>query len=194
VEVHSANGYLLEQFLRDSINDRSDAYGGPIPNRARLLLEVMQAITAEIGGARTGIRLSPVTPANDAGLDSDPQALFNHVVEGLAPLKLAYIHVIEGATGGARDVAPFDYEALRRRYRQDHPGGTWVVNNGYTREMALEAIASGRADAVAFGKPFISNPDLVARLRTDSPLAPLVRETLYGGGATGYTDYPALGG
>ncbi len=194
VEVHSANGYLLEQFLRDSINDRSDAYGGPIPNRARLLLEVMQAITAEIGGARTGIRLSPVTPANDAGLDSDPQALFNHVVEGLAPLKLAYIHVIEGATGGARDVAPFDYEALRRRYRQDHPSGAWVVNNGYTREMALEAIASGRADAVAFGKPFISNPDLVARLRTDAPLAPLVRETLYGGGATGYTDYPALGG
>jgi 2,4-dienoyl-CoA reductase-like NADH-dependent reductase (Old Yellow Enzyme family) len=106
-----------------------------------------------------------VTPANDAGLDSDPQALFNHVVEGLAPLKLAYIHVIEGATGGARDVAPFDYEALRRRYRQDHPSGAWVVNNGYTREMALEAIASGRADAVAFGKPFISNPDLVARLR-----------------------------
>ena len=192
VEVHAANGYLLEQFLRDSINDRSDAYGGPIANRARLLLEVMQAITAEIGSGRTGIRLSPVTPSNDAGPDSDPQALYGHVMDGLAPLKLAYVHVIEGATGGARDVAPFDFEALRQRYRQDHPGGAWVVNNGYTREMAMEAIASGRADAVAFGKPFISNPDLVARLRQDAPLAPLVRETLYGGGAAGYTDYPAL--
>jgi len=192
VEVHSANGYLLEQFLRDSVNDRTDAYGGSIVNRARLLIEVMQAITAEIGGARTGIRLSPVTPANDAQQDSDPQALFNHVVEQLAPLKLAFIHVVEGATGGPRDVAPFDYEALRTRYKHAHPGGAWVVNNGYTREMALEVVASGRADAVAFGKPFISNPDLVERLRADAPLAPLNQKTLYGGSAEGYTDYPTL--
>ena len=192
VEVHSANGYLLEQFLRDSVNDRTDAYGGSIENRARLLLEVMHAISAEIGAARTGIRLSPVTPANDAQQDSDPQALFNHVVEQLAPLKLAFIHVVEGATGGPRDVAPFDYEALRRRFKQGHERGAWVVNNGYTREMALEAVDSGRADAVAFGKPFIGNPDLVQRLRENAALAQPNRDTLYGGGAKGYTDYPTL--
>ncbi|HEX7384171.1 MAG TPA: alkene reductase, partial [Burkholderiaceae bacterium] len=149
VEVHGANGYLLEQFLRDSINDRSDAYGGPIPNRARLLLEVMQAIVQEIGGGRTGLRLSPVTPSNGAGQDSDPQALYGYVVEQLAPLRLAYLHVVEGQTGGARDIAPFDYAALRRRF-----AGAWIVNNGYTRAMALQAVASGAADAVAFGKAF----------------------------------------
>ena len=192
VEVHGANGYLLEQFLRDSINDRSDAYGGPKEHRARLLLEVMRAIAAEIGAGRTGLRLSPVTPANDAGQDSDAQGLFNFVAEQLAPLKLAFIHVIEGATGGARDVAPFDYAALRSRCLAGHPQGAWIVNNGYTRAMAIEAVATGAADAVAFGKPFIGNPDLVRRLREDLPLAPLHRETLYGGGAAGYIDYPAL--
>ena len=192
VEVHGANGYLLEQFLRDSINDRADAYGGPMENRARLLLEVMSAIVAEIGAGRTGLRLSPVTPANDAQQDSDAQGLFNHVVERLAPLRLAFIHVIEGATGGARDVAPFDYVALRSRYQQGNPQGAWIVNNGYTRTMALDAVASGAADMVAFGKPFIANPDLVHRLRIDAPLALPNRDTLYGGNATGYTDYPAL--
>ena len=192
VEVHGANGYLLEQFLRDSINDRSDAYGGPKEHRARLLLEVMRAIVAEIGAGRTGLRLSPVTPANDAKQDSDPQGLFNFVVEQLAPLQLAFIHVIEGATGGARDVAPFDYAALRSRYMAGHPQGAWIVNNGYTRAMALDAVAGGAADAVAFGKPFISNPDLLRRLREDLPLAPLDRDTLYGGGAAGYIDYPSL--
>jgi N-ethylmaleimide reductase len=116
VEVHGANGYLLEQFLRDSINDRTDAYGGPKENRTRLPLEIMNAIVAEIGAGRTGLRLSPVTPVNDAKQDSDAQGLFNYFVELLAPLKLAFIHVIEGATGGARDVAPFDYAALRSRY------------------------------------------------------------------------------
>ena len=186
VEVHGANGYLIDQFLRDSINDRSDAYGGPIENRVRLLVEVMQAICAEIGGARTGLRLSPVTPVNDAGQDKDAQALFNHAVEQLAPLDLAFLHLIEGQTGGPRDVAPFDYAALRSRYR-----GAWMVNNGYTRDMALQAVASGAADLVAFGKPFISNPDLVRRLRENLPLAPLNPKTLYGGGAAGYTDYPA---
>ena len=192
VEVHGANGYLLEQFLRDSVNDRSDAYGGSIANRARLLIEVMQAVVAEIGAGKTGLRLSPVTPANDAKQDSDPQALFNHVVEQLAPLKLAYLHVIEGATGGARDVAPFDYAALRSRFKHGNEHGAWMVNNGYTRQMALDALASGEADLVAFGKPFISNPDLVQRLRDDAPLAALNPKTLYGGGAEGYIDYPAL--
>ena len=192
VEVHSANGYLLEQFLRDSINDRTDAYGGPKENRVRLLLEVMSAIADEIGAGRTGIRLSPVTPANDAKQDSDAQGLFNHVVEQLAPLKLAFIHVVEGATGGPRDVAPFDYAALRSRFKHGNEHGAWMVNNGYTRAMALDVVASGAADLVAFGKPFISNPDLVRRLREDAPLALLNRDTLYGGGAAGYIDYPPL--
>lgn len=192
VEVHGANGYLLDQFLRDSINDRSDAYGGAIANRARLLLEVMHAVAGEIGGDRTALRLSPVTPSNGAGADSDPQALHNHVVEQLAPLGMAYLHVVEGQTGGERDIAPFDYAALRSRFKKGNPRGAWMVNNGYGHAMAVDVIASGAADLVAFGRPFISNPDLVHRLRDDLPLAPLKRESLYGGGAEGYTDYPAL--
>ena len=189
VEVHGANGYLIDQFLRDSINDRSDAYGGSIANRCRLLIEVMTAVAGQIGGGRTGLRLSPVTPVNDAAQDSDPQALFNFAVEALAPLKLAFLHVIEGQTGGPRDVAPFDYAALRQRF-----AGAWMVNNGYTRAMALEAVSSGAADLVAFGKDFISNPDLGRRLREDAPMNALNMKTLYGGGAAGYTDYPALAG
>ena len=192
VEVHGANGYLLDQFLRDSINDRSDAYGGSIANRARLLLEVMAAVADEIGTGRTGLRLSPVTPVNDAQQDSDAQALFNHVVEQLAPLKLAFLHVIEGQTGGARDIAPFDFEALRTRFKQGNTQGAWMVNNGYSRQMALDAVVGGHADLVAFGRPFISNPDLVQRLKLDAPLNKLNTKTLYGGGAEGYTDYPAL--
>ena len=192
VEVHSANGYLLEQFLRDSVNDRTDEYGGSIENRVRLPVEVIQAVSAEIGAGRTGVRISPVTPANDAAQDSNAQALFNHYLERLAPLRLAFVHVIEGATGGPRDIAAFDYAALRQRFKQGNEHGAWIVNNGYTRAMASEAIAAGRADLVAFGKPFISNPDLVERLRLDAPLAPLVQATLYGGGASGYTDYPTL--
>lgn len=186
VEIHGANGYLLDQFLRDGINQRTDAYGGSIENRARLLLEVAEAIVREIGAERTAIRISPVTPANDAA-DSNPQPLFNYVVEQLDRLGLIYIHVIEGATGGPRDNLPFDYGALRSRYR-----GTWITNNGYTREMAEDAVTSGRTDLVAFGRPFIANPDLVDRLHKNAPLAELNRATLYGGGAEGYTDYPAL--
>jgi len=188
VEVHGANGYLFDQFLRDNINDRDDAYGGSIENRTRLLREVMTAVTQEIGGGRTGLRLSPVTPSNDAGLDSDPQALFGAAVEQLRPLGLAYLHVVEGSTGGARDIAPFDYEALHARF-----DGAWMVNNGYTRAMADDALREGRADLVAFGRPFIANPDLVQRLRTGAPLNELDRSSLYGGGDKGYIDYPTLG-
>lgn len=187
VEVHAANGYLLDQFLRDGSNRRDDAYGGPIANRARLLLEVMRAVSAEIGAIRTAIRLSPVSPANDVA-DSDPQPLFDHVVGQLAPLGLMYCHVVEGATGGPRDVAPFDWDGLRQRF-----GGTWMVNNGYDRALADATLDSGRADLVAFGKPFIANPDLGRRLREGAPLNPLRKELMYGGGAEGYTDYPALG-
>jgi N-ethylmaleimide reductase len=187
VEVHGANGYLLDQFLRDSANDRADAYGGSIENRARLLIEVMTAIAGAIGPGRTALRLSPVTPSNDIGQDSDPQALFNHVADRLAPLGLAFLEVVEGATGGPRDVAPFDYAELRRRF-----GGPYIANNGYDRAMALDAVASGRADAVAIGRPFIANPDLVERLRDNLPWATPQKETFYGGGAEGYTDYPTV--
>jgi N-ethylmaleimide reductase len=114
------------------------------------------------------------------------------VVEQLAPLQLAFMHVVEGATGGPRDVAPFDYAALRSRFKHGNPNGAWMVNNGYTRQMALDAVAGGEADLVAFGKAYISNPDLVRRLRDDAPLAPLNQKTLYGGGAEGYIDYPSL--
>ena len=187
VEVHGANGYLIDQFLRDSINDRTDRYGGSIDNRVRLLLEVMQAVAGAIGGGRTGLRLSPVTPSNDAGQDSDPQALFEHAVSELAPLRLAFVEVVEGQTAGARDFAPFDYAALRARFN-----GAWMVNNGYQRQMALDAVASGAADLVSFGRPFIGNPDLVRRLRENAPLNALDTSTFYGGGAKGYTDYPTL--
>ena len=192
VEVHGANGYLLEQFLRDSLNDRSDAYGGTIANRARLMLEVMDAVVGEVGAGRTGVRLSPVTPANDLGQDSDAQALYGHVVEKLAPMKLAYLHLIEGATGGPRDAVPFDFEALRRVFKAANPAGAWMVNNGYDPRTAEAALASGHADLVSFGKAFISMPDLAERIRRGGPYQGLDRATLYGGGAQGYIDYPAL--
>ena len=192
VEVHGANGYLLDQFLKTGSNRRTDDYGGSIENRARLLLEVMRAVTQEIGGERTGLRLSPVTPANDVVTD-DAQALFEYVVKQLAPLNLAYIHIIEGATGGPRDIPdrPFDYAALKSAYR--HAGGkaAWMVNNGYDKALAEKAVADG-ADLVAFGKAYIANPDLVRRLREDAPLNTPDKATFYGGGEKGYTDYPAL--
>lgn len=187
VEVHGANGYLLEQFAKDGANNRDDAYGGTIENRARLLLEVTAAVAAEIGAERTGVRISPVTPANGIS-DSDPQALYNHIVAGLDKIGPVYLHVIEGATGGPRDVAPFDYAALRKLFR-----GTYMANNGYGRETAEDAVESGLADLISFGHDYVANPDLVERLRQGAPLAQLDRNTLYGGGAEGYTDYPTLG-
>ncbi|HEU4669509.1 MAG TPA: alkene reductase [Dyella sp.] len=186
VEVHAANGYLIDQFLRDKTNRRTDAYGGSIENRTRLLFEVCEAVAKEIGAGRTGVRLSPLTPFGDIA-DSHPQALFNRAVERLATLDLAFIHVIEGETGGNREPQPFDYAAMRKPFK-----GAWIVNNGYDRAMAIDAVASGRADLVAFGRAFIANPDLPHRLREDAPLNALDGDTLYGGGSKGYTDYPSL--
>ena len=192
VEVHGANGYLLDQFLKTGANKRTDDYGGSIENRARLLLEVVQAVTEEVGGGRTGLRISPVTPANDIN-DADAQALFDYLIRKLAPLKLAYIHVIEGATGGPREIAdrPFDYASLRMAYRDAGGKGAWMVNNGYDRKLSEHALADG-ADLVAFGRPYIANPDLVQRLRQRAPMNTPDKATFYGGGARGYTDYPAL--
>lgn len=192
VEIHGANGYLLDQFLKTGANQRTDDYGGSIENRARLLLEATRAVVDAVGAGRVGIRLSPVTPANDI-VDADPQPLFDYLARQLAPLGLAFIHVIEGATGGPRELPerPFDYAAFKAAYRHAGGRGAWIVNNGYDRALATEVVADGRADLVAFGKAFISNPDLVARLRDDAPLTPWDQSTFYGGGAQGYTDYPA---
>ncbi len=186
VEIHGANGYLLDQFAKDGANKRTDTYGGSIENRARLMLEVARVVAAEAGPERTGIRLSPVTPANDIS-DSNPQPLFDHIVDQLNALKLVYIHVIEGATGGPRDYAPFDYASLRKRFE-----GAYIANNGYEFELATKVLDAGAADLIAFGKLFISNPDLVERFKARAPLNPWDKNTFYGGGAKGYTDYPTL--
>ena len=186
IELHGANGYLIDQFLKDGTNRRTDAYGGSIENRLRFPLEVVDAVTKAIGKGRVGIRVSPVSPANGIS-DTDPQAVFDRLAAELGARGLAFLHVVEGATGGPRDIAPFDYLALRRAF-----GGVYIANNGFDRETAIEAVESGRVDAVAFGKAFIANPDLVERLKRNAPLNTLQTETLYGGDARGYTDYPFL--
>ncbi|WP_163967471.1 alkene reductase [Noviherbaspirillum galbum] len=186
VEIHGANGYLIDQFLRDGANKRTDAYGGSPENRARFALDVVDAVAQEIGAGRVGIRLSPVTPFNDL-TDSDPQATFGYLVEQLNQRGIAFIHFIEGATGGPRDVPGFDFAWARRTFK-----GTYIANNGYDRQMAIEAVETGRADAVAFGRLFISNPDLVHRLRQGAPLNAPNPQTFYTPGPAGYIDYPAL--
>ena len=186
IEIHGANGYLIDQFLKDGTNKRTDAYGGSIENRARFALEVVDAICGVWNSARVGIRIAPVSPANDIAV-SDPEKIFFHLVRELNARKLAFIHVVEGATGGPRDIAPFDYAGLRKMFN-----GAYIANNGYTRDMAIDALRNDRADLIAFGKPFIANPDLVERLRRNAPLNDLDKATLYGGGAKGYTDYPSL--
>ena len=186
VEIHGANGYLLEQFIKDGANQRTDAYGGSIENRARLLLEVVAAVAGEIGADRTGVRISPVSPANAISC-SDPQPQYDYIAGQLSELGIVYLHVVEGATGGARDVAPFDYGSLRRRFT-----GTYLANNGYDLDLANTRLTEGQADLFAFGRAFIGNPDLVARLKTGAALAQPDPATLYGGGAAGYIDYPTF--
>jgi N-ethylmaleimide reductase len=188
IEIHGAHGYLLDAFLRDGSNHRTDIYGGTIENRARFLLEVMAAVIGEIGANKVGVRLSPVSPVNDSS-ESHPQPLFEYVVRELEKLHPVYIHVVEGATGGPRDNAPFDYEALHQLY-----SGVWMSNNGYTKEMAEQAVASGDADLVSFGRLMITNPDLPRRFKEGAALNEMFPDvSLYGGqGPHGYTDYPAL--
>lgn len=187
VEIHAANGYLLDQFLRDKTNQRTDAYGGAIDNRARLLLEVTAAVVQVWGGERVGIRISPLSSFGDIA-DSNPQALFTYVVGQINAFKLAYLHVIEGDTGGSREVpGGFDLQILRRLFN-----GQYMANNGYDLDLALAARADDTADLIAFGRPFIANPDLVERLRLVAPLNTPDPATMYGGGAGGYIDYPAL--
>ena len=192
VEVHSANGYLLDQFLEDKTNHRTDAYGGSIENRARLTLEVVDAVVAVWGKGRVGVRLSPFGTFGDMG-DSNPEALFTYVLQQLSLREIAYAHLIEpratGAGGGlpTNDSAPRTAQIFRKAFT-----GVLISAGGYTAASAEEAIAKGEADAVAFGRLFIANPDLPARFRTGASLNKPNRQTFYGGGELGYTDYPSL--
>ncbi len=194
IEVHAANGYLIDQFLRTGSNLRNDMYGGCIENRTRFLKEVMTAVCEEIGGPQCAIRISPVTPVNDAS-DSQPQPLFEHVAQFLGTLQLAYVHTVEGATGASRDFyqgeQAFDYAALKAAYVKAGGTGAWMLNNAYTLELANQSLADG-ADLIAFGRPFIANPDLGLRLKQNGPLNEPDRSTFYGGLEKGYTDYPFL--
>ncbi|WP_146585888.1 alkene reductase [Puniceibacterium confluentis] len=187
IELHAANGYLLDQFMKDGPNKREDTYGGSLENRTRLTFEVLDAILTVWEPGRVGIRLSPFSGANGA-TDSDPAALADYVVGRLARYDLAYLHMIEGETGGPRSWPnETDLAALKAKF-----GGTWMGNNGYDRELALKNVADGPADLVAFGVPYIANPDLAQRLELDAELNAADKSTFYGGGAKGYTDYPFL--
>ena len=189
VEIHAANAYLLDQFIRDSTNQRSDRYGGSVENRIRIVLEVAEAVTSVLGGDRVGIRLSPITPqVGNTPLDSDPATTYGALIDELNRFSLIYMHLIEGATQGARDeIKGVNYQAMRRRFR-----GLYMANNGYDRELALKARRDDLADLVCFGRPFIGNPDLVERLKTGAPVVASDKSTWYGGDEKGYTDYPTM--
>lgn len=190
VEVHAGNGYLLDQFLRSSTNQRSDAYGGSKENRARLLFEVLEAVCAAIGNDRVGLRLSPVTPFNDVS-DDHPQETFDYVVDELNRFKLAFLDILQGAGGAPREQwLPFDYARLRSIYQ-----GNLILNNGYDFASATAEVQGGQADAIAFGRLLLANPDLVERFRCGGAQAVLNQpdyEKLYMGEEKGYTDYPFL--
>ena len=190
VEIHGANGYLLEQFLQSRSNQRTDRYGGSIENRARLLLEVTQAAIAVFGASRVGVRLSPYGIANDSG-EPEPMPLYTHVVNALGPLGLAYLHFIEPRSSGAGR-AEVNWQNVPSAMLLFRPiwKGVLIAAGGFSGEAAEAAIAQGHADAVAFGRIFISNPDLPRRLQHGYPLTPYNRATFYGGEEKGYTDYP----
>ena len=192
VEIHGANGYLLDQFLEDKSNKRTDAYGGSIENRARLLMEVADAVVSVWGKERVGVRLSPYGTFLDMG-DSDPIALFGYVLEQLSKRGLAYAHLVEPRIGNAGADAALDAKApdtailFRKAF-----SGVLISAGGYTAELAEEAIAGRHADAVAFGRLFLANPDLPKRFELGAALNAYDRTTFYGGTEKGYTDYPAL--
>jgi N-ethylmaleimide reductase len=188
VEIHGANGYLLDQFLQDGTNHRTDEYGGSIENRARLLMEVTEAVTQVWGANRVGIRLSPSGVFNSMS-DSNPQALFSYVVNALNRFGLAYLHLVEPR---ANEQANPEQQALTSRYFRSIFQGTIVSAGGYDRELGNAALAAGDADLIAYGRLFISNPDLPERFAQNAPLNPYDRSTFYGGTEQGYIDYPTL--
>lgn len=189
VEIHGAHNYLVENFIRDSTNKRTDEFGGSIENRIRFALGVVDAAVSVFGADRVGIRLSPVSDANRAQLDSTTQETYGALIDALSARGLAFLHLVEGQTGRGRNLEGFDFDDAKRRF-----SGVVMFNNLYTRQSAIEAVASGRAPAVVFGRPFISNPDLVDRLRRDLPLTPPDTKTFYAYTAVGYTDYPNADG
>lgn len=188
VEIHSANGYLLDQFLRDGSNHRTDAYGGLIERRARLLLEVVEAVAQVWGANRVGVRISPINPFNSMH-DSDPDKTFGYVAKQLGALKLAYLHVVEMDQSGVTTGQSVDFRRLRDLF-----GGLYMANGCYTYERAMAALAKGQADLIAFGRLFLANPDLPERFAKGASLNVPQVETFYGGTEKGYTDYPSLAG
>lgn len=188
IEVHGANGYLLDQFLEDGTNQRTDEYGGSPENRARFLMEAVAAVTDVWDSNRVGVRLSPGGTFNDM-YDSHPQETFGYVVKRLADLNLAYLHLIEPTQQHGEHPVP---DLSARFFRPLYPGKL-IVAGGYTKERATAELKEGLADLVAFGQLFIANPDLVERFRQGAPLNPPNPKTFYGGGSEGYTDYPTMG-
>jgi N-ethylmaleimide reductase len=192
VEIHGANSYLIDQFLRDGTNRRTDRYGGNVANRARFLLEVMDAAIDVFGRERVGVRLSPHA-RGDGIADSDPEAIFGHAAGALGERGIAYLHLIEAMRPGLPqsppDGAPRLLPVMRREFR-----GALIVNGGYDKAGANAVIAAGAADLVAFAALFIANPDLVERFRLSAPLNPPDPSSFHQGGAKGYIDYPTLGG
>ncbi|PZD73793.1 N-ethylmaleimide reductase [Acaryochloris thomasi RCC1774] len=188
VEIHAANGYLIDQFLRDGSNQRTDAYGGSIANRARFLLEVTEGVVNAWSADRVGIRLSTTSSFNDMR-DSDPVATFTHVAEALNAFQLAYLHVLEALPGHmlAEKGEPTVYPHMRKGFQ-----GPMIINGGYDAVTGGDAIATHQADAIAYGVPFIANPDLPERFAQNADLNAPDPDTFYTSGPEGYTDYPTL--
>jgi N-ethylmaleimide reductase len=189
VEIHGANGYLLDQFLQSGTNQRTDAYGGSLANRARLLLEVTDAVAEVWGADRVGVRIAPGGTFNDIS-DDDPAETFHHVAKALDSVGLAYLHVVE--TSQASPPQGLDHVGGPTALSRSAFSGTIITNGDYTRATAEETIAAGKADLVAFGRPFLANPDLPERFRLGAPLNEGDQDTFYGGEEGGYTDYPTL--
>lgn len=187
VEVHAGNGYLLDQFLRDSSNLRTDAYGGSPLNRCRLMIEVVSAVTEIWGAERVGVRLSPTSPSNYQLSDSDPELLLATALRELSKLGICYAAVVEGSSNALPPTCELDYGKLRTLFR-----GLYIANNAFTQARAEEVLREGRADLISFGRLYIANPDLVRRFALNAPLNPLHTDSIYAPDHRGYTDYPAL--
>jgi len=187
IELHAANGYLVDQFLRDGSNKRTDQYGGSVENRTRFLAEILAALMSVYHPTRVGVRFSPFSKFSDMS-DSNPMATFSAAITRANDAGLGYVHIIEGDTGVSRDLPPgADLSVFRKLFK-----GAYLANNGYDRASAIRAVETGAADLIAFGRPYIANPDLVERLERNAPLNEPQQATFYGGGAEGYTDYPSL--
>jgi len=188
VEVHAANGYLIDQFLQDGVNDREDDYGGSVTNRVRFLREAISAVTSEWPEGRVGVRISPLGQAHDMS-ESVPKSLFGEVYDHMKASNLAYLHVMENFPGNERSDSD---GRLLKELREHYSGGFYIANGGYDAQSGMEAVSNGHADAITYGRPFIANPDLPKRIRLDAQWNEPDPDTFYGGGREGYTDYPFM--